>query len=80
MVSFNSFLLIFHCRITQYLEPLAIAANITQASFFWMDEVLLTFGSLFMQIALCIRKSFIYHYAPQIEKLPKNSAKLHHYA
>ena len=33
-------------RITVYLEPLAIAANITQASFCRLDQVLLTFGTL----------------------------------
>lgn len=31
------------------LEPLAVAANITQASFCRLDEVLLTFGYLVMQ-------------------------------
>ena len=33
----------------RHLEPLAIAANITQASFCRLDEVLLTFGYLVMQ-------------------------------
>jgi hypothetical protein len=33
----------------RHLEPLAIAANITQASFCRLDEVLLTFGFLVMQ-------------------------------
>lgn len=37
------------CRITRYLEPLAIAANITQASFCRLDQVLLTFGFLVMR-------------------------------
>lgn len=32
-----------------HLEPLAIVANITQASFCRLDEVLLTFGYLVMQ-------------------------------
>jgi hypothetical protein len=32
-----------------YLEPLAIAANITQAAFCRMDQVLLSFGFLVMQ-------------------------------
>ena len=36
-------------RYLTYLEPLVIAANITQAAFCRMDEVLLTFGSLFVQ-------------------------------
>ncbi|KJA22371.1 hypothetical protein HYPSUDRAFT_1084456, partial [Hypholoma sublateritium FD-334 SS-4] len=35
--------------ITRYLEPLAIAANITQASFCRLDQVLLTFGFLVMR-------------------------------
>src|ERR1700683_4825680 len=33
----------------RHLEPLAIAANITQASFCRLDTVLLTFGFLLMQ-------------------------------
>jgi hypothetical protein len=33
----------------RHLEPLAIAANITQASFCRIDQVLLTFGFLVMQ-------------------------------
>lgn len=33
----------------RHLEPLAVAANITQASFCRLDEVLLTFGYLVMQ-------------------------------
>jgi len=36
-------------RVTRYLEPLAIAANIIQGSFCRMDQVLLTFGFLVMQ-------------------------------
>ena len=36
-------------RVTHYLEPLAIAANIIQGSFYRMDQVLLTFGFLVMQ-------------------------------
>ena len=36
-------------RITRYLEPLAIAANITQQSFCRLDQVLLTFGFLMMK-------------------------------
>lgn len=35
--------------VTRYLEPLAVAANITQASFCRMDQVLLTFGFLVMK-------------------------------
>ena len=35
-----------------HLEPLAVAANITQASFCRLDEVLLTFGYLVMQYQL----------------------------
>ena len=34
------------------MEPLAVAANITQASFCRLDEVLLTFGYLVMQYQL----------------------------
>ena len=36
-------------RIKCHLEPLAIAANVTQASFCHLDTVLLTFGFLMMQ-------------------------------
>jgi hypothetical protein len=36
-------------RIKRHLEPLAIASNITQASFCRLDTVLLTFGFLLMQ-------------------------------
>ena len=36
-------------RITRYLEPLAIAANITQQSFCRLDQVLLTFSFLMMK-------------------------------
>ncbi|KZP34710.1 hypothetical protein FIBSPDRAFT_971865, partial [Athelia psychrophila] len=36
-------------RIKRHLEPLAIASNITQASFCRLDTVLLTFGFLMMQ-------------------------------
>lgn len=36
----------------RHLEPLAVAANITQASFCRLDEVLLTFGYLVMQYRL----------------------------
>ena len=35
-------------RIKHHLEPLAIAANVTQSAFCRLDEVLLTFGSLCM--------------------------------
>jgi len=35
-------------RIKQHLEPLAIAANVTQSAFCRLDEVLLTFGALMM--------------------------------
>lgn len=35
-------------RIKRHLEPLAIAANVTQAAFCRMDQVLLTFGHLVM--------------------------------
>ena len=35
-------------RIKQHLEPLAIAANVTQSAFCRVDEVLLTFGALVM--------------------------------
>ena len=34
-------------RIKNHLEPLAIAANITQSAFCRLDEVLLTFGVLY---------------------------------
>lgn len=37
------------CRIKQHLEPLAIAANVTQSAFCRLDEVLLTFGALMME-------------------------------
>lgn len=43
--------IILENRVTRYLEPLAIAANITQASFCRMDQVLLTFGYLILQYA-----------------------------
>ena len=43
--------LILENRVTRYLEPLAIAANITQSSFCRMDQVLLTFGYLILQYA-----------------------------
>jgi hypothetical protein len=33
----------------RHLEPLAIATNVTQASFCRLDQVLLTFGHLVMQ-------------------------------
>jgi hypothetical protein len=36
-------------RVTRYLEPLAIAANVVQESFCRMDQVLLTFGFLVMK-------------------------------
>lgn len=36
-------------RVTRYLEPLAIAANIVQESFCRMDQVLLTFSFLVMK-------------------------------
>lgn len=36
-------------RIKQHLEPLAVAANITQSTFCRIDEVLLTFGALTME-------------------------------
>lgn len=39
----------FILRVKRHLEPLAIAANITQASFCRLDTVLLTFGFLLMQ-------------------------------
>lgn len=35
------------CRIKTYLEPLAIAANVTQASHTRLDHVLLTLGNLY---------------------------------
>jgi hypothetical protein len=35
-----------------HLEPLAVAANITQAAFCRLDQVLLTFGNLIMQYRL----------------------------
>ena len=35
-------------RITVHLRPLALAANITQATFCRLDQVLLTFGHLYM--------------------------------
>lgn len=40
---------ILFCRMKCHLDPLAVAANITQASFCRLDEVLLTFGYLVMQ-------------------------------
>ena len=36
-------------RIKNHLEPLAVAANVTQSAFCRLDEVLLTFGALTMQ-------------------------------
>lgn len=36
-------------RIKRHLEPLAIAANVTQSAFCRLDEVLLTFGALTME-------------------------------
>jgi hypothetical protein len=35
--------------VKRHLEPLAVAANVTQASFCRLDQVLLTFGFLVMQ-------------------------------
>ena len=43
-----SMLLFFLFRIEQHLEPLAVAANVTQSAFCRLDEVLLTFGALMM--------------------------------
>lgn len=40
---------ILHYRICTYLEPLAIAANITQGTFCRLDQVALTFASLAVQ-------------------------------
>ena len=39
----------FSFRIKDHLEPLAIAANVTQSAFCRVDEVLLTFGSLVLE-------------------------------
>ncbi|KAF8956006.1 hypothetical protein BDZ97DRAFT_1672403, partial [Flammula alnicola] len=48
-IFFNEIMLIYTGRITRYLEPLAIAANIVQESFCRIDQVLLTFGFLMMK-------------------------------
>ena len=42
-------LVVFLFRIKRHLEPLAIAANVTQSTFCRVDEVLLTFGALMLQ-------------------------------
>lgn len=39
----------FNYSMKHHLEPLAVAANITQASFCRLDQVLMTFGYLVMQ-------------------------------
>jgi hypothetical protein len=44
--------ILIHISLVRQLEPLAIAANITQATFCRLDQVLITFGRLYMTFAL----------------------------
>lgn len=45
---YSGYILIYLNRVTRHLRPLAIAANIVQAAFCRIDQVLLTFGFLTM--------------------------------
>ena len=46
LFNFCQSLIYFWYRLKTHLEPLARAANITQAAFCHLDQILLTFGSL----------------------------------
>ena len=48
-ICIDSVWLVWFFRIKLHLEPLAVAANVTQSAFCRLDEVLLTFGALAME-------------------------------